>query len=116
MSTDPHCLFCRIASGELPSERVLETEHVVAFRDIDPKAPTHILVIPREHIPSLDAAESRHADTLGRLQLAAARIARDEGLEGGWRAVINVGADAGQTVFHLHLHLLGGRPLNWPPG
>lgn len=116
MTTDPSCLFCRIASGELPSDRVLETEHVVAFRDIDPKAPTHILVIPRHHLPSLEGLEDRHAETIGRLHVAAARIAREEGLDDGWRAVINVGADAGQTVFHVHLHLLGGRPLRWPPG
>lgn len=116
MTIDSNCLFCRIASGELPSERVLETEHIVAFRDIDPKAPTHVLVIPREHISSLDAVDDAHAETIGRLHVAAARIARDEGLEGGWRAIINVGADAGQTVFHVHLHLLGGRPLAWPPG
>lgn len=116
MTTDPNCLFCRIASGQLPAQRVLETEHVVAFRDIDPKAPVHVLVIPRDHIASLDAMGPEHAETIGRLHWAAREIAHDEGLEGGWRAVINVGADAGQTVFHVHLHLLGGRPLEWPPG
>lgn len=116
MHTDPDCLFCRIASGDLPSERVLETEHVVAFRDIDPKAPTHVLVIPRTHIPSLESLDEAHAVTIGRLHVAASRIAVDEGLDDGWRAVINTGADAGQTVFHVHLHLLGGRPLHWPPG
>jgi histidine triad (HIT) family protein len=116
MHTEADCLFCRIASGELPADRVLETEDVVAFRDINPQAPTHVLVIPREHVSSLDAAEPRHAETIGRLHLAAARIAAEAGLAGGWRAVINVGANAGQTVFHVHLHLLGGRALEWPPG
>lgn len=116
MTTDSDCLFCRIASGAIPSDRVFESDDIVAFRDIDPKAPTHILVIPREHIVSLDHLEPRHAETVGRLHLAAAEIAREEGLDDGWRAVVNVGEGGGQTVFHLHLHLLGGRPLTWPPG
>ena len=113
MSTD--CLFCRIVRGEIPATLVAETEDCIAFRDIDPKAPTHVLIIPREHVPSL--AEATDAALVGKLSLLAARIAREEGIDGrGWRTVVNTGGDAGQTVFHLHLHLLGGRPLGWPPG
>lgn len=113
MTTD--CLFCRIVRKEIPATIVLETEHVVAFRDIDPKAPTHVLVVPKVHVATLDAATD--ARMLGELQLAAAAIARTEGIvDGGYRTVINCGADAGQTVFHVHLHLLGGRRLGWPPG
>jgi histidine triad (HIT) family protein len=108
------CLFCRIVRGEIPAKIVREDEHTVAFRDIDPKAPTHILVIPREHVASLD--EATDPTMVGRLSLAAAEIARSEGITGGYRTVINTGVGAGQTVFHLHLHLLGGRKLTWPPG
>lgn len=109
------CLFCRIANGEIPVRVVAETPECVAFRDIDPKAPVHVLVIPREHIASLDHA--RDAAAIGRLALLAADVARREGIaESGYRTVINTNADAGQTVFHLHLHLLGGRKLDWPPG
>ena len=108
------CLFCRIVRGEIPAKIVREDAHTVAFRDIDPKAPTHILVIPKEHVPSLD--ETSDPTLVGRLSLAAAEIARSEGLTGGYRTVVNTGAGAGQTVFHLHLHLLGGRKLTWPPG
>ena len=109
------CLFCRIVRKEMPATLVLENEHVVAFRDIDPKAPTHILVVPREHVATLD--DARDARMLGEVVLAAAEIARSEGLvDGGYRTVINCGADAGQSVFHIHLHLLGGRKLAWPPG
>lgn len=109
------CLFCRIVRNEIPAKIVLENEHVVAFRDIHPKAPTHVLVVPRTHVATLDAATD--ARMLGEMQLAAATIARAEGIvEGGYRTVVNCGADAGQTVFHVHLHLLGGRKLGWPPG
>lgn len=109
------CLFCRIIRKEIPASFVLENEHVVAFRDIDPKAPTHVLIVPRTHIATLDDATD--ARMLGELQLAAAAIARTEGLvAGGYRTVVNCGAGAGQTVFHVHLHLLGGRKLAWPPG
>jgi histidine triad (HIT) family protein len=111
----PDCLFCRIVRGEISAKLVAEDEHCVAFRDINPQAPTHVLVIPREHIPSLN--EARDAAAIGRLSLMAARIARDEGLaERGYRTVVNTNADAGQTVFHVHLHLLGGRRMGWPPG
>ena len=108
------CLFCRIVRGEIPAKIVREDEHTVAFRDIDPKAPTHILVIPKEHVASLD--EATDPTLVGRLSLAAAEIARSEGITDGYRTVVNTNAAAGQTVFHLHLHLLGGRSLSWPPG
>ena len=108
------CLFCRIVRGEIPAKIVHRDEHVVAFRDIDPKAPTHILVIPTEHVASLD--EAKDPAQVGRLMLAAAEIARSEGITDGYRTVVNTGAGAGQTVFHVHLHLLGGRKLTWPPG
>ena len=109
------CLFCRIIKKEIPATIVAEDQHCVAFRDINPQAPVHILVIPREHVPSLN--EAKDAAMIGRLNLLAAQLAKSEGLaEGGYRTVINTNADAGQTVFHLHLHLLGGRRLGWPPG
>jgi histidine triad (HIT) family protein len=95
----------------------METDDLLAFRDINPQAPVHILIIPREHIPSLGDVTQSHAELVGRLHLAASELARRAGLsEQGWRVVTNVGADAGQTVKHLHLHLLGGRAMHWPPG
>ena len=115
---DPVCLFCRIVAGEIPADKVHEDEHVLAFRDINPQAPTHILVIPKTHIES--AADLGHgsedAALSGRLLATTAELARREGLERGWRVVTNVGSDGGQSVQHLHLHLLGGRRLTWPPG
>ncbi len=109
------CLFCRIVRGEIPAKLVAETPECVAFRDINPQAPTHVLVIPREHVPSLN--EATDPALVGRLALVAADIARTEGIaESGYRTVINTNADAGQTVAHIHLHLLGGRRLGWPPG
>ena len=109
------CLFCRIVRREIPATIVWEDEHSLAFRDIDPKAPTHVLVIPKVHVASLEHASD--AEAVGRLALAAAQIARTEGIaERGYRTVINTGPDAGQTVHHVHLHLLGGRKLSWPPG
>ena len=109
------CLFCRIASGEIPSAKVAETDTAFAFRDIDPKAPTHILVIPRVHVASL--SETSDAGLLGELLSLARDVARSEGLsDSGYRVVINNGRDGGQSVDHLHLHLLGGRHLAWPPG
>jgi histidine triad (HIT) family protein len=109
------CLFCRIVRREIPATLVAETEDCVAFRDINPQAPVHVLVVPRTHVASLnDAADAR---LVGRLALVAAEIAQKEGIaESGYRTVINTNADAGQTVFHIHLHLLGGRHLGWPPG
>jgi histidine triad (HIT) family protein len=109
------CLFCRIVRQEIPAKLVYENEHVVAFRDINPQAPVHLLVVPREHVASLN--EARDASMLGHLSLAAAEIARSEGIaESGYRTVVNTNRAAGQTVFHVHLHLLGGRELGWPPG
>ena len=109
------CLFCRIVRKEIPAKLVAEDEHCVAFRDINPQAPVHVLVIPRAHVPSLNQATD--AEMIGRLSLMAADIARSEGVaESGYRTVINTNAGAGQTVFHVHLHLLGGRSLHWPPG
>lgn len=111
------CLFCRIVRGDIPATRVAETEHVLAFRDVQPVAPTHVLLIPKAHAADSAAQLGRdHAALLGELFDLAARIARDEKLDGGWRLVTNVGADAGQSVFHLHVHLLGGRSMQWPPG
>ena len=111
------CLFCKIGRGEVPASRLLETDEVLAFRDINPQAPVHILIIPREHIASLAEVDESRAGLVGRLHLVARELARRAGLETqGWRVVTNVGADAGQTVQHLHLHLLGGRAMHWPPG
>ena len=113
MSSD--CLFCRIVRREIPATLVHEDEHTLAFRDIDPKAPTHVLVIPKTHVASLN--EATDAAMLGELLLVARDIARAEGIESsGYRTVINTGAGAGQTVHHVHVHLLGGRNMKWPPG
>jgi histidine triad (HIT) family protein len=115
--SDPNCLFCRIASGEIPAEKLYDDEDVLAFRDISPQAPTHILIIPRKHIPSVDALEAEDTEVMGRLSQVAKVLATKEGIaESGYRMVVNSGADGGQTVFHIHLHLLGGRPMAWPPG
>ena len=111
------CIFCKIVAGEIPAAKIYEDERAVAFRDINPQAPLHALVIPREHIASLNEAGETDEALLGHLLLAAARVAREEGhAEGGFRTVINTGAGAGQTVFHVHVHVLGGRRLTWPPG
>lgn len=114
ISTD--CVFCRIAAREIPAEVLHESDTVVAFRDLEPKAPTHILIIPKEHLESIVDVEQRHGGMLADLAQAAAHLADTEGLEDGWRLVTNVGPDAGQSVFHLHVHLLGGRRMAWPPG
>lgn len=113
---DPDCLFCRIVAGEIPSDRVLETDDVIAFRDINPRAPTHVLVIPRRHIPDAQALTDEDGPILAALFGAVRRIADEAGLERGYRVVTNVGPESGQSVFHLHFHLLGGRPMSWPPG
>jgi histidine triad (HIT) family protein len=110
------CLFCKIVAGEIPSTAVYQDDRVYAFADINPKAPVHVLIVPREHIGSLAEATPAHCALLGHLSWAAAEIARQEGLGKGYRVVINTGEDGGQTVEHLHLHLLGGRALTWPPG
>lgn len=109
------CLFCKIAAGHIPAQIVKATDSYLAFKDIDPQAPTHILLIPREHYESLsDPALS--SQLLGELMLAARDIAEEANLESGYRVVTNKGIDGGQSVFHLHLHILGGRKLSWPPG
>jgi histidine triad (HIT) family protein len=110
------CIFCKIAAGTIPSKKVREDEFLLAFHDIDPKAPTHILVIPKKHVASLDHAQAGDQALLGKLLLAAADIAREQGLGRGYRVVISTGPEGGQTVDHLHLHILGGRQLHWPPG
>jgi histidine triad (HIT) family protein len=113
MSAD--CLFCRIIRKEIPATIVLENDDCVAFRDINPQAPTHVLVIPRTHVTSLDAASD--GGLLGRVLLTAAEVARQESIsESGYRTVLNTNAASGQTVFHLHAHVLGGRSMKWPPG
>ncbi len=117
MAADPDCLFCRIVAGTVPSTKVHEDELVVAFRDIAPRAPTHILVIPRDHIASAADLTDDDATLLGRLFATAAELARQEGMaDAGYRLVSNVGRWGGQTVDHLHIHLLGGRSFDWPPG
>lgn len=111
------CLFCQLVAGEIDSDIVLEEDDVVAFRDIAPQAPVHLLIVPRRHIASLRETQPDDRDLLGKLLLAAARLARQEGIdERGYRVIINAGADGGQTVDHLHVHLLGGRDMGWPPG
>ncbi len=109
------CIFCKIADGSIPSKAVYQDELVYSFRDIDPKAPTHLLIVPREHIASLRDASGKR-DLLGHLLKVAAEIAEKEGLANGYRVVINTDSDGGQTVDHLHLHVLGGRAMTWPPG
>ncbi len=113
---DSACIFCRIAAHEIPADIVRESDRVIAFRDMNPQAPTHILLVPKEHVGSVAEIADEHADTLSDIMQAATQLARAEGIESGWRLVTNVGADAGQTVFHLHFHLLGGRVMQWPPG
>jgi histidine triad (HIT) family protein len=110
------CLFCRIVGGEIPSTRLHEDELVVAIRDVNPQAPTHVLVLPVAHVASAAELTDGDAPMLGRLFSVAAELARREGLHGGWRLVSNVGRDGGQSVDHLHVHLLGGRAMGWPPG
>jgi histidine triad (HIT) family protein len=113
----PGCLFCNIVEKKIPADIVLENDHVVAFRDIRPMAPVHALVIPRQHITGIHEATPADAAVLGQVLLAARDVAEKLGLaSGGYRLVVNQGADAGQSVFHLHCHVLGGRPLAWPPG
>lgn len=114
----PHdCLFCGIASGRIPSDQVHADDQVVAFRDISPKAPVHVLVIPREHIGSAADLTEAHAELLGRLFAVGAEVARREGIaEAGYRVVTNIGGHGGQSVGHLHFHVMGGRPFAWPPG
>jgi histidine triad (HIT) family protein len=112
-----NCLFCRIIAGEIPSGKVYEDDLAFAFHDINPQAPTHVLIIPKKHIASLDEATPEDQALLGRLTLLAPKLADQLGVAGGgYRTVINTGAGAGQSVWHIHIHLLGGRAMNWPPG
>jgi histidine triad (HIT) family protein len=111
------CIFCRIIEKKIPSKVVYEDQHVFAFEDVNPQAPTHILVVPKKHIPDIQSMEDIDRELIGHLFMTAKKIATDKGLvEKGYRTVINNGAGAGQTVFHLHLHILSGRRFSWPPG
>jgi histidine triad (HIT) family protein len=110
------CIFCKIIEGSIPSTAVHQDDLSYAFADIDPKAPVHVLIAPREHISSLAEMNAGHREVLGHLLLTAAEIARKKGLGEGYRIVVNTGEDGGQSVDHLHMHLLGGRAMNWPPG
>jgi histidine triad (HIT) family protein len=114
--TRTDCLFCKVAAREVPSDIVHESDNVVAFRDLRPVAPTHILLIPKDHLESVAVIEDDHGDLLAELFQVAAHLAKAENLDSGWRMVTNVGPDAGQSVLHLHFHLLGGRGMAWPPG
>jgi histidine triad (HIT) family protein len=110
------CLFCRIVSKDVPAQVVLDRDDVLAFRDVNPQAPTHVLVIPKQHVASLEAVPPDAGPLLASLVAAANEVAREDGVAGGWRLVTNVGRAAGQSVDHLHLHVLGGRAMTWPPG
>jgi len=110
------CVFCRIAAGEAPARILYQDDDVTAFHDLNPQAPTHVLIIPNEHIESVDCIEGRDVEWLGKLFVVARQIAQQEGLAAGYRLIVNTGSQAGQSVHHLHMHLLGGRPLGWPPG
>ncbi|SEG61377.1 histidine triad (HIT) family protein [Bryocella elongata] len=110
------CLFCKIAAGTIPVTRLYENDHVLAFPDISPQAPVHVLVIPKKHLASHAHGTAEDAAVYGELLAAAGEVAKAQGLDNGYRMVINTGADGGQTVGHLHVHLLGGRPMHWPPG
>ncbi len=111
------CLFCKIIAGDIPSAKVYEDDKVYAFRDIEPQAPVHILIIPKAHIASANELTEENASIVGHIFAVAAKIAKDEGIaDGGYRIVNNCGQDGGQTVGHLHFHMLGGRSLQWPPG
>jgi histidine triad (HIT) family protein len=111
------CLFCKIITREVPAKVLFEDDDLLAFSDIRPVAPTHALIIPKRHVESLNAAVASDAEMIGKLMLAAQRVAKESGIaSAGWRAVVNTGKDAGQTVFHVHVHVLGGRDMAWPPG
>ena len=115
--SETDCLFCKIAAGEIPADIVHESEDTVAFRDINPQAPTHVLVIPKRHISTVNELQPADAELVGKLFLAAQQIAADEGIaDAGFRSIMNCNRAAGQTVFHIHLHVIGGRDLDWPPG
>ena len=115
--TEKNCIFCKIAAGEIDADILYRDERVVAFRDTNPQAPTHVLLIPRKHIATINDLEETDAGDVGRLYLAAQQVAKDEGIgQRGYRTVMNCMEGAGQSVFHIHLHLLGGRRMSWPPG
>ena len=115
--SEPDCLFCKILSGDIPADIIYESDSAIAFRDISPQAPTHVLVIPRKHIATINDLDEDDQQIVGSLYLAAKEIARAEGIsDEGYRAVMNCNEGAGQSVFHIHLHVLGGRALGWPPG
>ena len=115
--SESDCLFCKILAGDVPSAEVVSTDRAYAFRDIQPAAPTHVLVIPREHIDNAHEIRPEHAETVAELFATAQEVARKEGIDGsGYRLVFNVGEDAQNSVAHLHMHLVGGRPMDWPPG
>jgi histidine triad (HIT) family protein len=117
MTADPECIFCRIVSKEIPANLVYQDEQVTAFRDLNPQAPTHVLLVPNQHIANTEALEPQHDAVVGAVMRAARTIARTAGVaESGYRLVVNTGRDANNTVAHLHVHLLGGRALGWPPG
>ncbi|MFO0560023.1 MAG: histidine triad nucleotide-binding protein [Polyangiales bacterium] len=114
---EPNCIFCKIASKQIPSKAVYEDDHVLAFHDLHPQSPVHVLVIPKQHLTSLAHSSDEHTELLGRCVRAAAKIAADLGVaDKGYRTVINTGNDGGQSVYHLHVHLLAGRQHGWPPG
>ena len=110
------CLFCKIVAGDIPSKNVKETDNVLAFEDINPAAPTHVLVIPKKHIGSAHELKFEHGDVLGEISDVATSVAEQNGISDGYRIVTNIGSSAGQSVFHLHFHVLGGRNFSWPPG
>ena len=114
--TNPDCLFCRIVSKDVPAQVVLDRDDVLAFRDVNPQAPTHVLVIPKQHLASLEAVGDQHTQLLASLVAAVNEVAREDGVAGAYRVVTNIGRVAGQSVDHLHLHVLGGRGFTWPPG
>ena len=115
--SEQDCLFCKILSGDIPADVIYESESAIAFRDVNPKAPTHVLVIPRKHIATINDLEVGDEEIVGNLYVAARQIAQQEGIDvAGYRTVMNCNESAGQTVFHIHLHVLGGISLGWPPG
>ncbi|MBT4783971.1 MAG: histidine triad nucleotide-binding protein [Candidatus Marinimicrobia bacterium] len=112
-----NCLFCKIINGEITATKIYENEHIIAFNDIDPKAPIHILVIPKKHIRSINELNSSDINLAGEIILAAKKIAKDQGIDSkGFRVVFNTNDDGGQTVYHIHMHIMGGRQMQWPPG
>jgi histidine triad (HIT) family protein len=113
---DPNCLFCKIINGDIPANKLYEDDDVVAFWDIAPQAPKHFLVIPRKHIAGPGAMDGEDEQLIGKVLRTGARLAKENGIGDGFRVVFNNGADAGQTVFHIHMHVLGGRKMTWPPG